>query len=330
MLKAAILGAGFIAGFHADGYSRLPDVRLCGICDRDENRAAAMADQYHCAAYPDAADLLEREKPDLVSVCLPTFLHAPYTIAALQAGAHVLCEKPMALTMEACEEMYRAMKDSGRMLMIGQVLRWWPEYAAIRQVKERLGTPRYIRCQRLQHSAREGWFMQPDLGGGALFDLLVHDLDYVCFLMESIPNVLSANGHRGKEGSWRRISVSLAWDNGTFAQLEACNCMPGGYPFTAGFHMEYENSALDYSFRAPVNIQKDAPTRAELLLFENGAVHALPVEANAQSMAFDAETAAFVRSAVSGCPESPVQDNLNVMALIHRIRTILEDQPQKE
>ena len=77
MLKAAILGAGFIAGFHAEGYLRLPDVRLCGICDRDAERAAAMADRYHCAAYSDAMDLLEREKPDLVSVCLPTYLHAP-------------------------------------------------------------------------------------------------------------------------------------------------------------------------------------------------------------------------------------------------------------
>ena len=324
MLKAAILGAGFIAGFHADGYMRLLDVQLCGICDQDAKRAAAMADKYHCAAYLDAMELLEREKPDLVSVCLPTFLHAPYTIAALQSGAHVLCEKPMALTMEACQEMHQAMKRTHRTLMIGQVLRWWPEYVSIREEKKRMGIPRYIRCQRLQHPAREGWFMQPDQGGGALFDLLVHDLDYVCFLMESVPHILSANGHRGKEGSWRRISVSLAWDNGTFAQLEACNCMPAGYPFTASFHMEYENSALDYSFRAPVNIQKDAPTHSELLLFENGNVRSLPVENNAQSIAFNEEIAAFVRYADSGRSENIIEGNLNVMALIHQIKTILE------
>ncbi len=324
MRKAAVLGAGFIAGFHADGYLRLPDVQLCGICDQDENKAAAMADKYHCAAYLDAMDLLEREKPDLVSVCLPTFLHAPYTVAALESGAHVLCEKPMALTMEACEEMHQAMQRTHRTLMIGQVLRWWPEYITIREEKKRMGAPRYIRCQRLQHSGREGWFMQPDQGGGALFDLLVHDLDYVCFLMEGVPRILSADGHRGKEGSWRRISVSMAWDHGTYAHLEACNCMPGGYPFTAGFHMEYENSALDYSFRAPVNIQKDAPTRSELLLFDKGNVQSLPVENNAQSIAFNNEIAAFVRYAGSGGSESMIKGNLNVMKLIHQIKTILE------
>ena len=323
-MRAAILGAGFIAGFHAEGYLRLPDVQLCAVCDRDADRASAMADRYRCAAYPDAADLLEQERPDLVSVCLPTYLHAPYTVAALRSGAHVLCEKPMALTMEACREMDRAARETGRVLMIGQVLRWWPEYVTIRREKERMGTPRFIRCQRLQHSAREGWFMQPDQGGGALFDLLVHDLDYVCALMGAVPRVLSANGHRGREGSWRRISAALDWGQGTYAQLEACNCMPAGYPFTAGFHMEYEDSALDYSFRAPVNIEKGAPASTEFRLFENGQIRDLPAAADAQSRAFDAEIDAFVRSAAAGRADSPVRDNLDVMALIHAIRGMLE------
>ena len=330
MLKAAILGAGFIAGFHAEGYSRLPDVRLCGICDRETARADALAEAYHCAAYADAEEMIRREQPDLVSVCLPTYLHATYTVAALRSGAHVLCEKPMALTMEACGEMARAAEEACRVLMIGQVLRWWPEYVTIRKEKQRMGTPRYIRAQRLQHATREGWFMQPDQGGGALFDLLVHDLDYACFLMGSPPRVLAANGHRGKEGSWRRVSVTLGWPGGTYAQLEACNCMPAGYPFTAGFHMEYEDSALDYTFRAPVNIQKGAPARTGFLLFEHGTVRALPVADDAQSRAFHEEIAAFVRSAVSGAPESPVQDNLHVMALIHQVRTMLHQQEGTE
>ena len=324
-MKAAILGAGFIAGFHAEGYLRLPDVELRGICDLDADRASAMAARYRCAAYQDAAELLEREKPDLVSVCLPTYLHAPYTVAALHSGAHVLCEKPMALTMEDCREMDRAAQETGRVLMIGQVLRWWPEYVTIRREKERMGTPRFIRCQRLQHSAREGWFMEPDKGGGALFDLLVHDLDYVCALMGSVPGILCANGHRGREGSWRRVSVTLGWEQGSFAQLEACNCMPAGYPFTAGFHMEYEHSALDYSFRAPLNIQKGVPAAAELRLFEHGTVRDLPVSPDAQSRAFDAEIAAFVRCAATGRAEHPVRDNLNVMALIHDILGKLEN-----
>ncbi len=324
MMKAAILGTGFIAGFHADAYSRLDGVRLCAVCDTDEKRAADMAGQYRCAAYTNASTLLKAEKPDLVSVCLPTFLHAQYTTAALESGAHVLCEKPMALTERDCEAMRLASEKTGRLLMIGQVLRWWPEYVRIRQIREELGRPRYLRAMRLQHASRGGWFMRPDQGGGALFDLFVHDLDYVCWLMDDVPQLESVNGHRGSEGSWRRISASFKWDGGTYAHVEACNCLPAGYPFSASFHMEYENSALDYTFRAPLNIQKDAPVQADFLLFGPGGPSRLPTVPDAQSQAFRAEIAAFAQGALTGVSPAPVMDNVRIMRLIQTIRETLE------
>ena len=325
-MKAAILGAGFIADFHAAGYAALPDVELCAVCDADGERARQMADKYHCAAYTDALKLLEEQKPELVSVCLPTFLHARYTIAALQRGAHVLCEKPMALTMEECEAMRQAAAETGRVLMVGQVLRWWPEYAEIARQLNRLGRPRYLRAHRLQHASRGGWFLQPDQGGGVLFDLLVHDLDYLCAVMGGVPCVLAANGNKGTEGSWRRVSVSLGWEDGARAQVEACNCMPKGYPFTASFHAEYEQAALDYSFRTSVNISADEPARTEFLLFENGKAQALPSDPFAQSRAFKDEIAAFVSGAARGVSPLPPEETLAVMGVVHQIKAMLEAQ----
>lgn len=102
-MKAAILGAGFIAEFHAQGYAHAKDVTLCAVCDTDEAKARALTGRYGCAWYADAKTLLEKERPQLVSVCLPTYLHREYTVMALLSGAHVLCEKPLALTIEDCE-----------------------------------------------------------------------------------------------------------------------------------------------------------------------------------------------------------------------------------
>ena len=187
-MRTAILGCGFIAEFHLDAWNALEGTRVCAVCDSDEARAKALAGKAGCAYYTDAVTLMEKERPDAVSVCLPTFLHAQYAASALERGIHVLCEKPMALRQEDCEAMVRAARKSGKVLMIAQVLRWWPEYAAFREELSRLGTPSFLRARRVRHSSREGWFVQPDQGGGALFDLAVHAPDWLCGLMGCVPD----------------------------------------------------------------------------------------------------------------------------------------------
>ena len=179
-MKAAILGAGFIAEFHATGYAALEGVKLCAVCDSDPLKAQTLAERFHCAWYTEASALLTEQKPDLVSVCLPTFLHADYVCMALESGAHVLCEKPLALTMEDCERMQRGAEACGRILMTGQVLRWWPEYQTIASHIRRLGAPLFIRAQRLQHPSRIGWQMQKILG-------VPEEYELVCFLPVGIP-----------------------------------------------------------------------------------------------------------------------------------------------
>lgn len=323
-MKAAILGAGFIAEFHATGYTALDDVELCAVCDTDASKAQALAKRFGCAWYTDASVLLEEQKPELVSVCLPTFLHAQYVCMALENGAHVLCEKPLALTLEDCERMQRKAKVCSRILMTGQVLRWWPEYQTIASHIRRLGTPLFIHAQRLQHPSRVGWQMQPALGGGALFDLFVHDMDYILGLMGTDAQIESANGSRGKEGAWRRVCATLRWSNGCHAAVEACSQMPKRYPFTASFHAEYPEAALDYRFRTAVNIQLDAKADTELYLYDQGEVTALPLAPNAQETAFLAEIAAFVQGVRTGVSPLPAEETIAVMRVVHRVKTLLE------
>lgn len=318
-MKAAIFGAGFIAEFHALGYTRAQGAQLVAVCDTDESRARALAQRYGCAWYTDAKTMLKELKPELVSVCLPTYLHREYVIMALEAGAHVLCEKPFALTMEDCIAMKLSAEKAERILMVGQVLRWWPEYTVIEQEIRRLGTPLHIRARRLQHPSRDSWHAQEALGGGALFDLFVHDADFVMSLMGTDAQVVAVNGSRGGGRSWRRVSAMLLFANGAFAEIEACNQMPEGYPFTAEFSAQYPNAAIDYRFCTAVNIERGAKADTAFLLYDGG-VRALPQSENAQEKAFCAQINAFVCGAQEGVSPLAAQESVEVMRVIHEIK----------
>lgn len=324
-MKAAILGAGFISEFHAEGYRAAQDAELVAVCDTDESKARALAERYGCAWYTDAWRLLKEQQPDLVSICLPTHLHREYTCMALRAGAHVLCEKPLALTMEDCEAMADAAAAAGRVLMTGQVLHWWPEYTRIADEINRLGAPLYVQARRFQHASRpDGWHLQRDLGGGALFDLFIHDMDFLMSLFGTNAEVVAANGSRGGGDSWRRVTASLRFPGGVYATVEACNQMPEGYPFTAAFHAQYPHAALDYRFRTAVNIGLDAKAETEFLLYDRGGIQSFKPEADAQAQAFRAEIAAFIRSVQTGVCALPIEESVRVMRVIHCVKDMME------
>lgn len=324
-MKAVIIGAGFISDFHAHAYRNMEGVTLEAICDIDPERAQAAAQTHACAAYTDADEMFKALQPDLVSVCVPTFLHESYVLQALTYGAHVLCEKPLALTMEACHRMNDAAKKAHRVLMVGQVLRWWPEYMQIKEKIEHLGTPSFIATQRLQYASRCTWLTDPNKGGGVLFDLFVHDLDFLCSLMGYDAAIESAWGMQGDEGSWRSLCVALRWPNGTGAVLQSSNMMPKGFPFTASLRADYPSACLHYQFNAPVNIQADAKTDTLFRAFENGSASDLPYMPGAQSLAFQNEISTFVNGVKTGVSPLPCDDTLKVMQLIHSVKERLEN-----
>ena len=323
-MKAAIIGAGFISDFHADAYLSVPNMELCAICDINPVTAARQAEKYHCHGYTDAKEMLCREKPDVVSVCVPTFLHERYVLMALAQGADVLCEKPFTLTMESACRMQEAAQKSHRMLMTAQVLRWWPEYVEIRKQMTRLGTPLMVSTQRLQHANNGTWLNDPQKGGGVLFDLFIHDLDFLCSILGYEPTIEIANGTLDKTGAYNRVFVLLHWSSGCYAKLESANQMPVGYPFTATLRADYKESCIQYAFEAPVNIEKDAVTKTNFLLFDKGEVQRLSCCAEAQTKAFNDEIAAFVQGVQTGVNPIPTENTLKVMKLIHQIKTHLE------
>ncbi|WP_140421068.1 Gfo/Idh/MocA family protein, partial [Bacillus cereus] len=120
ILKVGIIGCGSIAQHrHLPEYEANPYVQIVAVCDSNKKRAKKIANNYGVNMYTDYNELINCEELDAVSVCTPNHLHASISIAALQAGIHVLCEKPMATSKADAEMMIGAAEKSGKKLMIG-------------------------------------------------------------------------------------------------------------------------------------------------------------------------------------------------------------------
>ncbi|MFN8186065.1 MAG: Gfo/Idh/MocA family oxidoreductase [Gaiellales bacterium] len=247
-MRVAVVGAGFAGGIHAQAWAGLDGVDVV-VADADRERAAAVAQRWGAepAAAPEAALAPDI---DVVDVCLPTWQHAELAIAAARAGKHVLCEKPMAMTVAECERMIEAAQEAGVTLMVGHVLRFWPEYERLRGLVERgeLGRLRALACHRLV--TRPGpyapWMLDPAQGLG-LGEVAIHDLDVVASLLGP-PGSIVAQGVREGAG-WSHLQALLRYGDGVTAMVEAGWGTPAAEAFNAGFHAFFEHGVVEYDSR---------------------------------------------------------------------------------
>lgn len=200
LLKAALIGFGGIAqAAHVPAYASLEKkgkAKLVAACDIDPDRfgqkltiniGSAGTEPLPIHFYTDLEEMLAKEEIDLIDICLPTFLHAKTAIDMLRRGYHVMSEKPMARTYEDCRAMVEAAAQSKGRLMIGQCLRFFPEYMALKEILDAgtYGRPLSAVFRRMSGPplwSWENWFMNEKLSGGCLLDLHIHDIDIARFL----------------------------------------------------------------------------------------------------------------------------------------------------
>ena len=136
-LRLGVIGGGDFSAYHLDGIAQAPNAVAVAICDLDRERALEKAAMFGIAAdsvYTDYHDLLARDDIDAVTIPLPDQFHKDATVAALRAGKHVLCEKPMALSLDECKEMIRVAKETGKQLMVGQIGRYTPSVLMVKKM----------------------------------------------------------------------------------------------------------------------------------------------------------------------------------------------------
>ena len=187
--KVAVIGVGGISQQHLDAYKKHPDVEIYALCDINEAQLKKRGVEYDVTRLYTDCETMLRELPEIeaVSVCTWNSAHAPCTIAALKAGKHVLCEKPMATNAKDAEAMLQAARESGKLLMIGFVRRFGNDCALLQDLiqEDTFGEIYYAKATYLRRNGNPGgWFGDKSRsGGGPLIDLGVHVIDLSRYIM---------------------------------------------------------------------------------------------------------------------------------------------------
>ncbi len=171
VVRAGVIGVGYLGAFHAEKYAQLTDVELVGVFDSDSRRAREVAASTGTRAFDDQGALLAAV--DAVSVAVPTASHAEVGAAVARAGVHMLVEKPLAATSEQGRRLVAAAEEAGVLLQVGHLERFNPVYEEMRSVVDH---PRFIECHRLAPFAGRG------VDTNVVYDVMIHDLDLVGFL----------------------------------------------------------------------------------------------------------------------------------------------------
>lgn len=194
-LRVGCIGLG-IGRTHVSFYQGMPDVRITAVCDVAPGLAASTAAEYGAAAYQSYEEMFDSERLQAVSNCTPPALHRPITEAAAARGIHVLCEKPMAPTLEDCQAMIDACAGAGVILMIGLKRRFSPYYRFIKDRCDESGDPLMWGSVRYALGrVDKDWFWDPGNGRGPLLENAVHMLDAIRYLMGDVRRVNAVGGN---------------------------------------------------------------------------------------------------------------------------------------
>ncbi len=226
-VRLAFTGAGYIANIHAQAARTQPDVELVAVVEKFTEKSQAFARKFGLkCCYTSVEDLLEAGGVDALVIGTPNFLHAPQAIAALEAGVHVLVEKPMAMNTVEAAQMLAASQKSGALLMVAHCWRFDEEVLWLK--KESTGLGRIIRTKGYGVHVNwgpSGWFIQKELaGGGALADMGIHAIDTARFLLGD-PQPVSVYARIGTY--YKNFDVDdtgvilVQWEGGAVSYIES-------------------------------------------------------------------------------------------------------------
>jgi predicted dehydrogenase len=243
-MRLAIVGLGFMGGVHAKAIEQAQGVELAGVVSSDAKKRDAYPSAKHFSKLEAA---LADPSIEAVDLCIPTDLHESASIAALNAGKHVLVEKPMALDPAACTRMIAAAEKSTKTFMVAHVLRFFPAYKALIHAIEAksLGKIRQATFRRrcAQPSWSE-WITDASRTGGGAFDLLIHDID-MALLLFGAPSKISATGYIAPGVD--TISARLFYSDDCVVEISGGWMFPGDFPFAMEFTVLGEAGVLEYN-----------------------------------------------------------------------------------
>ncbi|WP_068619000.1 Gfo/Idh/MocA family protein [Paenibacillus tuaregi] len=197
--RVALVGGGIISRNHLDAIAQLPELAGVAVADPNLDKRLALASQYGVRAYKDYREMIEREKPDIAVIAVPHHLHKECAIWCLSQGCHILLEKPMALSVQECDEIIDAAARAGMALMVGHTQHYLPANIQARRLIRGGQLGKLIAIQDTRHlyyyrDERPGWFFEKmKSGGGIMMNLGAHSIDKIQFLTGSRVSRISAD-----------------------------------------------------------------------------------------------------------------------------------------
>ncbi|MDF2440471.1 MAG: hypothetical protein JWN98_1455 [Abditibacteriota bacterium] len=260
-INVGLIGIGGMGRMHFNCYKNNPGARIVALADVDQRKREGdwgsiglnidtskteRVDLSGIQTYENWQEMLADDSIRLVDICLPTPLHAQVTIAALQAGKDVLCEKPMAMNAQECQQMAQAAREAGRQLLIGHCLRYWPAYVQTQKLiaSGEFGRPLYASFHRSSGTplwSYNNWLATGSQSGGVVLDMHIHDVDAALWWFGA-PDEIHADGliqndlPMSVDATWRYnngplVSLHGGWDN-------------NGSPFRFAFKVVMEHASI--------------------------------------------------------------------------------------
>ena len=268
MLKFGLVGVGGISDSHISAWLKIPEVELVALCDVRPEQMEKWAEQTNASFYTDFDEMLRNEKLDILDICLPTYLHADYSIKAMEMGINVICEKPVSLKYEDVKRVYAAAEKNNVKFMVAQVLRFWKEYIALKEIIDnniygKLLSGSMTRLGTVPQERWDNWMSDPKRSGLVPFDLHIHDLDFLIYTFGK-PNSVST--YRGKDDKQDYIHAIYQYED-FFVSTDAA-WFSGNLPFQAAFRFQFEHAVVNYE-KSKLTIYKESGEAIALDSVEN-------------------------------------------------------------
>ncbi|MFP9190152.1 Gfo/Idh/MocA family protein [Natronosalvus vescus] len=317
MVRIGIVGSGFMAETHADAYAGIDDATIVAVASPSTADEFVDSTGLEAATYSSADELLEDGTVDAIDICSPTPTHRPIVEQAAEHGVDAFCEKPIAGTLEDARAIADVAEESGISLMVGHVLRFFPQYERIRGVVDDggIGTPGVARARRLSPFpswGHDNWYADRDRSGGVLVDLAIHDLDYLRWVVGDVDRVFA---RRSIWDGGEHAHVTLRFEDGAVGYVEASWGLPESQELTHSLEIAGDDGLLEY----------DGNDAAVTTMTAGGTETASPVDAGG----YQRELEAFVESVRTGTePPVTAQDAIETLRLsIAANRSATEGRP---
>ena len=256
-VNVAVAGLGFMGVTHLRVYQKIRNARIVAVCDNSRlpvngvlrgvngniKTSAAIRIGPRVKVYREFSELLADRDVELVDICTPTALHSAQAIAALEAGKHVLCEKPLARNFAEARKVLKAAEASEKFLMPAMCMRFWPGWSWLKKVVagKTFGEVRAANFRRV--TAKPAWGQAGTHVGGALLDLHIHDTDFVNYLFGR-PAAVFSTGATDAAGTVDHVVTQYFYRHGPAVHAEGSWLLPDG--FNMSFTLHCERASIDF------------------------------------------------------------------------------------